>query len=170
MIKYPIITIGLLAASLLVYGGCGGSSPEETPAQVGDTVRVDYRGTLEDGTEFDSSFGGEPLQFTIGDGRMIVGFDRAIIGMRPGETKKVVTPVDEAYGPYREDWVFEVNRDQLPEGLDPRVGEQLEMTQADGQAFGVTVTGVSESTVTMDANHSLAGKDLTFDLLLVEIL
>jgi peptidylprolyl isomerase len=169
MKKYPIIAIGLLAASLLVYGGCGGSSPEETPAQVGDTVRVDYVGTLEDGTEFDSSFGGEPLQFTIGDGSMIVGFDRAIIGMRPGETKKVVIPADQAY-PYREELVFVFDRDNLPEGEEPKVGEQVPLQGPDGQVFPATVIEVTESTVTVDANSPLVGKDLTFDLLLVEIL
>jgi peptidylprolyl isomerase len=144
---------------------------EEKMAQAkpGDTVKVHYTGKLEDGTVFDTSTDSDPLQFTIGDGQIIPGFEQAVVGMNSGESKTIKVPVDEAYGPHREEMVLVVDRNQLPADLIPEVGQQLQNRQPDGQTIVVTVTDVSESSVTVDANHPLAGKDLTFDIQLVEI-
>lgn len=135
----------------------------------GDTVRVHYTGTLEDGTTFDTSVGGEPLEFTLGAGQMIPGFEEAVYGLKIGESKTVTIPAEEAYGPHRDDLVIVVEWEQLPAGLDPEVGQQLQMQQTDGRTAVVIVTDVSETTITVDANHHLAGKDLTFEIELVEI-
>jgi len=163
----------VLIAVILMYG-CGGSpeatpSPTAQPAEVGDTVRVDYTGTLEDGTQFDSSIGREPLQFTIGDGQMIPGFENAIIGMEPGETKTVFIPMDEAYGPYREDLIKEVPLSELPD-VQHEVGMQFYKITTEGYMVLVTVIGVTEDSVILDENHPLAGRDLTFEIHLIEIL
>lgn len=138
-------------------------------AKPGDTVKVHYTGKLEDGTVFDTSTDRDPLQFTIGEQKIIPGFEQAVVGMNPGESKTIKVPMDEAYGPHREEMVMVVDRNQLPVDLIPEVGQQLQSRQPDGQTMVVTVIGVSESSVTVDANHPLAGKDLTFDILLVEI-
>ncbi len=138
-------------------------------ASDGDTVRVHYTGTLEDGTTFDTSVGGEPLEFTLGEGKMIPGFEKAVYGLQVGKSKTVTIPAEEAYGPHRDDLVVVVERDQLPPGLDPKVDQQLQMQQTDGRTAVVIVTDVSDTTITVDANHPLAGKDLTFEIELVEI-
>jgi peptidylprolyl isomerase len=139
-------------------------------AQQGDTVKVHYTGRLDDGTVFDSSIISDPLEFTIGESQVILGFEEALIGMNPGESKTVRVPVDRAYGPYREDMIVVVERDKFPPSIQPEIGQQLEIRQREnGQTFPVTVTDVSESSVTLDANHHLAGKDLTFDIQLLEI-
>ena len=138
-------------------------------AKPGDTVKVHYTGKLEDGTVFDTSTDRDPLQFTIGERKIIPGFEQAVVGMNPGESKTIKVPMDEAYGPHREEMVMVVDRNQLPVDLIPEVGQQLQSRQPDGQTMVVTVIGVSESSVTVDANHPLAGKDLTFDIQLVEI-
>ncbi len=138
-------------------------------AEVGDTVNVHYTGTLDDGSVFDSSLGREPLQFTLGAGQMIPGFEQAVIGMELGETKTVTIPADQAYGPYYDDLVFVIPREQLPAGMEPAVGQKLQSQSATGQVMIVTVTEVSETSVTVDANHELAGEDLTFEIQLVEI-
>lgn len=137
-------------------------------AQTGDTVRVHYTGRLDDGSVFDSSRDREPLEFTLGEGQVIAGFDSAVTGMSPGQTETVTIPADEAYGEKREDLVFAVPREQLPPEITPEVGMQLQMQQGQ-QVAVVTITRVEPSQVTIDANHPLAGKDLTFDLELVEI-
>jgi len=137
-------------------------------AKAGDTVRVHYTGTLGDGSEFDSSRGREPLEFTVGEGQVIPGFDEAVTGMQPGEEKRVTIPADEAYGQRRPEMVGSIRREQFPPGIRPAVGQQLQMSQQ-GHTFVVTVTGVSDDEVTLDANHPLAGEDLTFQLELVEI-
>ena len=165
----PVLLSILVLIALIPISGCGGEEGEIT-AKNGDTVRVDYTGTLSDGTVFDSSADREPLEFTVGAGSMIEGFDRAVLGMKPGESKTVDIPADEAYGAYRDDLVFEVDKGELPPEMDPQVGDRLVMTQSNGQQIPVTVTAVNESTVTMDANHKLAGEDLTFEIELVEIL
>ncbi|HDI52273.1 peptidylprolyl isomerase [candidate division KSB1 bacterium] len=139
-------------------------------AKRGDTVKVHYTGKLEDGTIFDSSADREPLQFTIGEELLIPGFEEAIIGMSPGETKTAVVSADQAYGPYREEMVLEVDRTQLPPELEPEIGQQLQMQQPDGQVVLIKIVDVSDSVVKLDANHPLAGKDLTFDIQLLEIL
>ena len=151
------------------------TTPTATPVAVptakeGDTVRVHYTGTLGDGSVFDTSAEREPLQFTIGAGAVIPGFEQGVLGMKLGESKTITIPADQAYGPYREELVWVVERDQLPAGMEPAVGQRLQTAQANGQIVVVTVINVSESTVTVDANHALAGKDLTFEIQLVEIL
>ena len=167
-----VVAIAMLGLALVIGIACGGGGEEEegtAQAKDGDTVQVHYTLKLEDGTVFDTSIGGDPLQFTIGDGQLIPGFEQAVVGMSPGESKTVEIPADEAYGPYLEELVMVVDRDQLPEDLQPEVGQQLQISQPDGQTILVKVIDVSESSVTLDANHPLAGKDLTFDIELVEI-
>ena len=137
-------------------------------AERGQVVRVHYTGTLADGSIFDSSGGGDPLEFTIGGGQVIAGFDAAVTGMMVGEEKRVTIPADEAYGPHRNELLLVIDRDQLPNEVAPEIGQSLEMS--DGrQSFPVTIREVGREQVVLDANHPLAGKDLTFDLMLVEI-
>jgi peptidylprolyl isomerase len=136
--------------------------------KLGDRVRVHYRGTLKDGTEFDSSFGGDPLEFTLGEGAVIEGFENAIVGMTEGETKTVSIPPDEGYGPHVDELIAVIARSMLPAGLEPEVGMQLEAKGQDGTVVVVTITDVGDDTVTLDANHELAGKELTFEIQLVE--
>jgi FKBP-type peptidyl-prolyl cis-trans isomerase 2 len=138
-------------------------------AKQGDTVNVHYTGRLEDGTVFDSSRERRPLQFTLGKGQVITGFEQAVIGMNKGESKTVNIPTDQAYGPRREDMIVTVDRSQLPADLNPRVGQRLELTQMDDQTILVTMTDITDSSMTLDANHPLAGKTLTFDIELVGI-
>ncbi len=138
-------------------------------AKNGDTVKVHYTGKLNDGTVFDTSTDRDPLQFTIGQGQVIPGFEQAVVGMNSGESKTTKVSADKAYGPHRKEMVLVIERSQLPVDLKPKVGQQLQSRQADGRTIRVMVTDVSESSVTLDANHPLAGKDLTFDIQLVEI-
>ena len=138
-------------------------------AKKGDTVQVHYTGKLEDGTVFDTSRERHSLQFTLGNGQVIAGFENAITGMNIGESKTAVIPVEQGYGPRRDDMIVTIKRDTLPPDLTAKVGQRLEITQADDQVMLVTVTGVTESSITIDANHPLAGKVLTFDLELVGI-
>lgn len=134
----------------------------------GDKVKVHYKGTLTDGSVFDSSEGREPLGFTVGAGEMIAGFDKAVVGMEIGQTKTVTIPFMEAYGPHRDDMKLEVSQDQLPPGMSPKVGDQLQMEQRGGRPVQVVVTAVSAKSIKLDANHPLAGKDLTFEIKVVE--
>ena len=136
----------------------------------GNTVKVHYTGKFEDGTVFDTSADRDPLEFTIGRGQLIPGFEQAVIGMSPGESKTVNIPADEAYGQHNAEMLTEVDRSQFPADLNPEVGQQLQLNRSDAQTVVVTVASVSESTVTLDANHPLAGKDLIFDIQLVAIL
>jgi len=138
-------------------------------AKSGNTVQVHYTGKLEDGTVFDSSADREPLEFTLGEGRVIPGFEQAVTGMQPGESKTTTIPPDQAYGPHRDEMVATIKRDQLPDHLNPAVGQQLSVRQESGRQFNVTVTAVSEQSITIDANHRLAGKSLVFDLELVAV-
>jgi peptidylprolyl isomerase len=138
--------------------------------QQGDTVKVHYTGTLKDGTVFDSSVEREPLEFTLGEGQLIAGFEDAVIGKAPGESVKVDIPPEKAYGPYHQEVVMEVPRDQLPPDLNPEEGQQLQLTQDNGQVFVVRVSEVSEDSVTLDGNHPLAGQELTFDIEVLDIL
>jgi peptidylprolyl isomerase len=137
-------------------------------AKSGDTVRVHYTGTLQDGEVFDSSEGHDPLEFTLGEGQVIAGFDDAVEGMDEGERKIVTIPSGDAYGEHREELLLRVPRSQFPHDVEPEVGQELQMAQGDDM-FVVTVREVGEDAVTLDANHPLAGKDLTFALTLVEI-
>lgn len=138
-------------------------------AKTGDTVQVHYKGTLQDGTVFDSSEGREPLSFTLGSGQVISGFEKAVDGMEVGETKMARLDVDDAYGERRDDLELEVPREQLPEELDVEVGTPLQLQQPDGNAVPVTVTALDEQKVTLDANHPLAGEPLEFELTLVDV-
>jgi peptidylprolyl isomerase len=135
----------------------------------GDTVKVHYHGKLNDGSTFDSSEGREPLEFEVGSGSVIAGFDNGVTGMEVGEKKTVNIPVDEAYGQKQDDLLMEFPRDRFPTDLQPEVGMQLNMSNGAGQNFPVVITEVREDTVMLDANHPLAGEDLVFDLELVEI-
>ena len=137
-------------------------------AKAGDTVRIHYTGTLQDGTVFDSSQGREPLEFTLGSGQVIPGFDSAVSGMEVGASRKVTIPAAEAYGPRRDDMILAIPREQVPPGINPEVGEQLQVGQGQEQ-FLVTVAEVNEREVVLDGNHPLAGEDLTFELELVSI-
>jgi peptidylprolyl isomerase len=138
-------------------------------AATGDTVKVHYTGKLEDGTVFDTSTESEPLQFKIGEGRLIPDFEKAVIGMEPGESKTINVVSNDAYGPHNKDMVMVVDRKDVPENLDPQLNQQLQIRQQDGNAFVVTVTDVSENSITLDGNHPLAGKDLIFDIQLMDI-
>jgi peptidylprolyl isomerase len=138
-------------------------------AQNGDQVKVHYHGRLTTGETFDSSTGREPLEFTVGSGMVIKGFDDGVSGMAVGEKKTINIPVDEAYGPVNEQMVFNVPKAQLPPDLVPEPGMQLMMHAGGGQQLPVVITEVQEEQVIIDGNHPLAGKDLVFELELMEI-
>ena len=156
-----IILIGLLAIA-----GCTGA---EKRAVDGDTVRVNYIGTLSDGSIFDRSPEGEPYEFTIGTDQVLSGFGQAVIGMAVGEKKTVTLPVDEAYGPYNEEYIIPIDRESFPDEL-AEVGMDVTISTKDGQAGRGTVKFVDETTVILDLNNPLAGEDLTFTITLEEIL
>jgi peptidylprolyl isomerase len=162
--KYAVLLCIALIAAISVIG-CG----EEKSAADGDTVSVHYTGTLNDGSQFDSSIGKDPLVFVLGAGNMISGFENAVRGMKVGESKTVTLSPDEAYGQHREELIATVNREELPEGMVPEVGRQLQITSEGGSVIVATITEVSEDTITLDANHRLAGKELTFEIELVEL-
>jgi peptidylprolyl isomerase len=140
-----------------------------TQAKIGDTVTVHYTGKLDDGTVFDSSIDREPLQFSIGAGNMIPGFEQAVIGMSPGESKTQTISSEDAYGEHYPEMVVVVDRQQIPPELPIDVGQQLQIQQPTGQVIPVIITDVTDSEVTLDANHPLAGEDLTFEIQLVSI-
>lgn len=140
-----------------------------TQAKSGDTVKVHYTGTLDDGNEFDSSAGREPLEFSLGSGQVIAGFDNAVDGMAVGESKTVTIPPDEAYGDRHERLVQQVPRTSLPDDMTPEVGMQLKSQSPDGQVMNLIISEVAEESITVDANHPLAGQTLTFAFELVEI-
>lgn len=138
-------------------------------AKKGDTVKVNYTGKLSDGTVFDSSQGREPLEFTLGEGQLIPGFENAVEGMNPGDTSTVEIPSGKAYGSHDSDMVMVINRNELPPDLEPEVGDMLQMRGPDGSVAVATVTETGDDSITIDANHPLAGKDLTFEIELLEI-
>jgi peptidylprolyl isomerase len=140
-----------------------------TQAKTGDSVKIHYTGTLENGETFDSSKGREPFEFTLGAGEVIPGFDDAVTGMQIGETKTETIPSDRAYGAHRDEMVIKVGKEQIPKGMNPEVGNRLAMQTKDGQQVPVEVTEVNPEGLTLDANHPLAGKDLTFEIELVAI-
>lgn len=140
-----------------------------TKVAKGDTVKVHYRGTLKDGSEFDSSHDRGPLTVTIGGGDVIPGFEEALVGMAPGDSKTVSLDAEAAYGAHRSEMVQEIERARIPTEIELAVGGVLQATAPDGQVVRLTVKDFNDETVTLDANHPLAGKDLTFDLQLVEI-
>ena len=135
----------------------------------GDKIKVHYTGKLDNGRVFDSSSDRDPIVFTIGQEQMIPDFEQALIGMRPGESKRITISSDKAFGPYRENLVTKIKSGNISPELEPKVGQRMDASQRNGQKVVVTITGVTESGVTVDANHPLAGEDLTFDIELVEI-
>ena len=168
MLKNVCLVLLTFILGFSIMAGCKGNG-DLIVAKDGDTVKVHYTGTLDDGSIFDTSRNREPLEFILGSGNMIVGFDKAVNGMQIGEIKTVTIPTNEAYGEYRDDLVWVIERDKLPEGLSPTIGQQLELGLSSGGQAIVVVTDVSEASITVDANHKLAGKDLTFEIELVEI-
>lgn len=134
-----------------------------------DLVKVNYTGRLADGTIFDSSEESGPLEFNIGRAQVIPGFEQAVIGMQPGEAKTVRIPPEQAYGEHHEKLIAVLRRSEIPAEMELEVGNQLEVTQEDGEKFLVMIAAISEESVTLDANHPLAGKELIFDIHLLEI-
>lgn len=139
-------------------------------AKYGDKVKVHYTGKLKDGSVFDSTHEKEPIEFKIGDGNLIQGFENAVIDMETGQSKTEKVPFEVAFGEVNKQLIFELKKDQLPGHLDPKEGDQLEIKQEKGNNVPVVVKKVTNDMVTIDANHPLAGKDLIFDLELVEVL
>ena len=137
--------------------------------KAGDTVRVHYSGFLDDGTIFDSSLEREPFEFTLGQGMVIPGFEDAVVGMDVGETKTVNIPTDQAYGPYRDELLVAVERSEVPPNIEPDIGMELQIRTPEGTVTNVTITEMDDNSITLDANHPLAGKDLIFEIKLVEI-
>lgn len=135
----------------------------------GDKVQVHYHGRLKDGTTFDSSSGRDPLEFEVGTGMVIRGFDAGVMGMKVGDKKTIEIPVEDAYGPKDPNMLVEFPKDQFPADLKPEEGMQLNMTNGQGQVIPVVVTEVKTDSVLLDANHPLAGEDLIFDIELVAI-
>jgi len=141
-----------------------------TQAKAGDTVRIHFTGSLEDGSVFDSSADQAPLEFTIGAKQVIEGFEQAVVGLEPGQKRTVTIPPEQAYGPRYDEMVQVVDRGDFPAELDVEVSMQLQASQPEGESLILTVTEVTETTVTLDANHHLAGKSLTFEIELIEVL
>ncbi|TVS17046.1 MAG: peptidylprolyl isomerase [Gammaproteobacteria bacterium] len=140
-----------------------------TEAKQGDTVKVHYSGHLDDGTQFDSSRDRDPLEFEVGSGQVIPGFESAVVGMTVGDACTTTIAAAEAYGPRRDELVVDVDRTQLPGDLDLEVGQALQVKDQNDQPFVVHVAAVEDDSVKLDANHPLAGRDLTFEIELVEI-
>jgi peptidylprolyl isomerase len=138
-------------------------------AKPGDTVSIHYTGTLDDGTQFDSSSGRDPLEFTLGTGQVIPGFDKAVEGMAVGDSKSVNIPPEDAYGPRHDQMIQDVPKTALPDDLEPVEGMALQAQGQDGQVINLTVTAVSDDSITVDGNHPLAGQALNFDIELVDI-
>ncbi len=135
----------------------------------GNKVKVHYTGTFDNGEVFDTSRQSQPLEFEVGSGQVIPGFDNAVKGMKIGETKTVRLPEEEAYGPYNEAMIFEADPSQFEEGLSPEVGQQFQTQMEDGSPLLLTVKAVEDGKITLDANHPMAGKTLNFELELVAI-
>ena len=163
--KHFILPISLLFGMILLVGGCSGTAT----AKSGDKVKVDYTLKLSDGTIFDTSVGKTPLEFTLGQNQVVVGFEKAVIGMKVGESKTVTIPPDEGYGQRDESLVVTVDKTQLPTNLVPTVGQQLQATNTNGSTSVFTITQVNDTTVILDGNSPLAGKDLTFEIKLLQI-
>lgn len=138
-------------------------------AAPGDNVKVHYEGFLEDGTLFGSSRETEPVEFTVGEGTLIPAFENAVVGMEEGEKKSVSMEAAEAFGERKEELVHTIGKDQLPSDIDPQIGKAIEIRTGQGDNVRVLITDVSENSLTIDANHPLAGKKISFDIELVEI-
>ncbi len=140
-----------------------------TQAKEDDTVRVHYTVKLDKDTIVGSTKDQEPLQFTLGKGQVLPGFEQAVVGMNSGESKAVLVTADQAFGPHLDEMVVVVDRERLPEGLNPKEGDRIQLQSRSGETVTVSVMGVSESTITIDGNHPLAGKDLIFDIEFIEV-
>ncbi|RQD80794.1 MAG: peptidylprolyl isomerase [Methanocalculus sp. MSAO_Arc2] len=140
-----------------------------TSAEIGTYVKVHYTGTLEDGEVFDTSLDREPLEFEVGSGQVIPGFDEAIEGMVVGESRRVEIPADRAYGERNDEIIFPVPKEQFPSDITPQVGDRFQVMVGEDQAVEVGVSDITEDTIMLDANHPLAGKTLIFEVTLVEI-
>jgi FKBP-type peptidyl-prolyl cis-trans isomerase 2 len=138
-------------------------------AKDGDTVKVHYTGKLENGEVFDTSSESQPLELTIGSAKVIPGFEKGIIGMKQGDTKTFTIPPGDGYGPKREELMVEISTGDFPDDIKPFVGQQLQVRSREGQFTNVTVADIGEETVTLDANHPLAGETLVFDVELIAI-
>ena len=139
-------------------------------AETNNTVKVHYTGKLQDGQIFDSSREREPLEFKLGEGKIIPGFENAVEGMQVSESKTVTVPSNEAYGPVQENLVQEIPSSALPKDIEPKIGQKLVSKHPNGQEIIVEVKKIKDEKITIDANHPLAGKDLVFDIELIEIL
>lgn len=138
-------------------------------AKIGDTVKVHYSGKLDTGVLFDSSAGSDPLEFELGSATLILGFEEAVVGMSPGESKTVQIPPEKAYGRYRDDRIFKMNKNDFPEDIAPAEGMSLEVCASNGVMVPVQITEIEGDTITLDANHPLSEQALTFEITLVEI-
>lgn len=138
-------------------------------AKPGDNVKIHYDGSLDDGTRFDSSAGRDPLEFTLGSGQVIPGFDNAVAGMAVGEKKSIRIPSEEAYGEHSDELIQQVPKNALPEELEVSVGMPLQATGPDGEVVNMMVIEINDDSIQVDANHPLAGKTLNFDIELVEL-
>lgn len=139
-------------------------------AKTGDTVQVHYTGKLQDGTVFDTSEERDPLQFKLGEGKIIPGFENAIVGMKKGESKSFNIRPENGYGEYNDELIFEVERNRLPDDVSPEVGMYLESVQDDGRRVPVKITDIEEEKIKLDANHPLAGHELIFEVKLVDVI
>lgn len=162
--KPRFLVLGMVIGLSLLPLSCAKKTVQE-----GGTVKVHYTGKLKDGSIFDSSTERGPMEVTLGQGKLIPGFEKALIGMIEGETKTVTIPVDQAYGPHRDELVKKIDREKLPPGQEPEVGQMLYSRDPQGRNIPLKIVEVDEANVTLDANHPLAGKDLIFDLEVVEI-
>ena len=140
-----------------------------TQARNGNTVKLSVTGKLEDGTVFAASNESAPIEFTLGEGQVLPGIEEAAEGMAAGETKTVQVPAEQAYGARRDDLMQEIPREYLPEDLSPEVGQRLQIEQTNGDNVTASVIEVTQESITIDANHPLAGQDLTFDIEMLEI-
>jgi len=164
MKKYYFVLVSIILLAALLATGCSGPAL----AKSGDTIKVHFTCRLADGSVFNTSMDGEPVEFTIGQGNVIPGLEQAVIGMKVGESKTVTIPADQAYGQHSDDLIIEVGRDELSPDIVPEVGMLLQSSQ-DGSVSIATILEVTETTIKIDANHPLAGQDLTFDIELIEI-
>ncbi|MDD5338382.1 MAG: peptidylprolyl isomerase [Dehalococcoidales bacterium] len=163
--KYILLISIPVILALLLLTGCSG----ERVAEEGDSVTVHYTGSLEDGTVFDSSVGKDPLTFTIGAGTVITGFDAAVRGMKVGETKTVTLTPDQAYGEYNDGLIITLEISQIPSSINLELGENIPLQNNAGQVFVGKIIGIGLTTITVDANHELAGRTLIFEIELVSI-
>ncbi len=137
--------------------------------RIGDKVKLHYKGTFEDGKEFDSSLNNEPLVFTVGNGEVIRGLDEAIIGMEKSQKKKIHIPSDKAYGSFQKELLVTIKKDTIPVDISLKVGEQLQIPNQDGIPIIVTIKEITEDSVILDANHPLAGQNLIFEIEIIDI-